>query len=300
MSSELASASPYNLSSLRKPMSPLLACSLLGTAYCVRLLLGMRKPRLLKRMPFKRVFQVLGSFTSFRFCRPVRSKPLHILWALASTVILVIYATFMQRSVVVPETQRGELSFDEMVRQNYTFISGDYKFIQTAGTIATETLRQLKERPAERHITAFLKKEVSLGAQIREGFHNESQLGSRLQELRQKNRKVLVEVNMQRRNSEHVMKFMGVNAMKGREPFFAVAYYVRFALPKSFLLLRTLELMKATGHFYHFCRETALEYKITWIRQVSLEMQNAGKRTRKASLDSESTDLTDSILLERT
>ena len=35
-------------------------------------------------------------------------------------------------SVVVPETHIAELSFDDMIHQNYTMISKDYEFIRVA------------------------------------------------------------------------------------------------------------------------------------------------------------------------
>ena len=120
----------------------------------------------------------------------------------------------------------------------------------------------------------------------------------RLRELSQKSRKVLIEVNMNRRMYGNVMKFIGLNAIEGREPFFALAYYVRFAMPKAFLLLRTLELMKATGLFYHFVREVESDYNKYWIEQVSLELENRGKKARETTKESDCADLTDSILVE--
>ena len=71
-------------------------------------------------------------------------------------------------------------------------------------------------------------------------------------------------------------------------------------MPKAFLFLRTLELMKATGHFYHFFRETGAraEYNNYLIEQVTLEMENRGEKVSKARVESDCADFTDSILME--
>ena len=178
MSSELLSHSPYNLSSLGMPMTPLLGCIALSTAVLVGLLLGISKPTLLKQWAIPRALRINGSFIWFRFCSATRSKLLSILWAWTASFLLVVYASFLQSSVVVPETQPAELSFDEMVHQNYTFLSADYKFIQISGGLASETLHQLNDRMRGSLSAAFLRKEVSLGVHIQAGFGNRSELGS--------------------------------------------------------------------------------------------------------------------------
>ena len=133
MSLELLAPSPYNLSSLGMPMTPLLACITLSAVAFVWLLLGMSKPTLVKQWPIPRALRYHSSFASFRFCPATRSKFLHILWVWTTSLFLVVYASFLQSSVVAPETQPAELSFDELVYLNYTFVSADYKFIQISG-----------------------------------------------------------------------------------------------------------------------------------------------------------------------
>ena len=73
---------------------------------------------------------------------------------------------------------------------------------------------------------------------------------------------------------------------------------MRFATPKAFVFLRTLEQMKAYGLHYHFHEKSVLEYSTVWIQNVTLEMQNTKQMNTPVNEDSNCAGFSDSMLLE--
>ena len=119
-----------------------------------------------------------------------------------------------------------------------------------------------------------------------------------LLEFSQKARKVLVEVNSNRRMYESVIKFLGRNVVEGREPFLAEPYYVLVEMPKFYFILKTLESMKAAGIFYDFIQKVEADYERYWIRNVSLGMVTPGAAALECSESSACVDLSDSVIAE--
>ena len=300
MSSELSPPSPYNLSSLGGATTPLLACMVLSTTAIVGLLLGIRKPALIKLRPTMRVLRILGSFLSAGLSQATSSRLLYILWALPTFFVLIMYSSILQSSTVMPATQVAELSFDEMVNQNFTFTSKECEYIRLAGRLINATVHGLNGVSGQTSTATLPRREIKLGEHIEEaqGFDNESQLGSRLRECSHQNRKAIVAVDVNRRMYEGVMKLIGLNAVEGRESFFSTSHYVSFTLPKAYLFLKTLEQMKASGIFYHFSQIAEDEYNKNWIQTVRLEMQKAAKQGGQVKEGSYSADFSDSVLME--
>ena len=192
----------------------------------------------------------------------------------------------------------AEMSFDEMVNQNYTFVSSEYQFIQFSSELANLTMQRLDDASRVSSMTKFLRREIKLGGQVVEGFTNKSQLGAKLREFSQKNRKVLVQCDVNRRMYESVMTFSGLNAVEGRESFFASSAYVSFKLPKAYLFLKTLDQMKAAGHFYHFLEKAEYEYNKFWMQKIRLEMQEVAKQANWVNEDSYRAEFPDSVCTE--
>ena len=242
----------------------------------------------------------LGSVVSVGFCQAERGLTLYVLWGLPMSFILVIYSSVLQSSVVAPETQLAELSFDQMMNANFSFMSTNFEHIQDVGKQSDKMLATYgKTLSSGKDNSEYFTRQKTLGENIREPDCNlNHQLDPCLLGFSQKTRKVLVEVNTNRRMYESVMKFLGRNVVEGRETFSALPYYVLVEMPKFYYILKTLESMKAAGIFYDFIQKVEADYERYWIRNVSLGMLTPATVALECSESSECVDLSDSVIAE--
>ena len=82
-----------------------------------------------------------------------------------TSFIAIVYGSVLQSSVVVPQVLHVDLSFDDMVNQNFTFVSSHYAFIQTGGAMAKRLLQEIRNSEKVQQID-FLNKEMRLGELI--------------------------------------------------------------------------------------------------------------------------------------
>ena len=174
-----------------------------------------------------------------------------------------IYASVSQSAVVLPENKHAGLSFDEMVSQNYTFESvAGFSMIHKGGMHSKFILGQLKNAWAGNKQVDTLKREILLSERAQPvDYSITPHLSSILLKLNAKNRKVLAAGSGNRRMYGRIIKYLGRNVMEGRETFFSGQRYVLVFMPKPFILLQALEIMKAYGFMYHCFQRADAEFQ---------------------------------------
>ena len=97
----------------------------------------------------------------------------------------------------------------------------------------------------------FLRNEIKLG----EAVEDMRKMGSTLLESNQNTRKVILTETSHLQIFKKHIKALGRNVIVGKDRFFTAAGYWRLYLEKQWLLLETLERMKAAGLIYFFLNE---------------------------------------------
>ena len=168
----------------------------------------------------------------------------------------IVYGSILQSWVVVPEILNGQMSFSEMVDQNFTFLN---RYPPDIKSFATASKVRLEEAASSDKLNSldFLRNEITLGEAL-EAYDTKDvgNLGSILLEANQNNRKVIVSPTSWLGTYKKIIKSLGRNVIVGKENFFAIAYYWRFFVEKQWMLLETLEWMKAAGLVDPFLKET--------------------------------------------
>ena len=168
------------------------------------------------------------------------------------------YGTFLSSNAVAPLTRTSELSFEDMVRLKFTFLSGRAAQIKKAAAVAEQILNTASVgRSATGTSVKVLRQEVILGEQVRLIKHpvDDPDPISRILELSEKNRTVYVDTSANVDLLVKAIKCMGLDAVVGRERFMYEPYWWRFNSEKPIMLRESLELMKAGGLVYKFLRE---------------------------------------------
>ena len=300
MSSDLPTPSPYKISSLRRPFRFSVAFTLLSAALSITLLFFLSKAGTAKQRPIVRALHVLGSLISAGFCEAERGFKVYLLWGLPTSFLLVMYASVLQSSVVAPGKQQAALSFDEMVNENYTLMSTIYKSIEHTRRTTELNLGKLNGKSSSAKDKAEIyHRELTLQDNIREmDCDLNCQFVSSLRTFRQQNRKLLVVLTPSRKIYENVMKTLGWNMVEGREVFFSVPFYVWVEMPKLWVLLKTLESMKAAGFFNDFFHHVEFKYQKQRVLKATSEMIRSGNSVPRCGVSSECVDLSDSIIAE--
>ena len=303
--SELSLPSPWGLSSLGLPWNGSVVYLLFSTAGLLSLLLfHFRRPEVMKRAPSLWALRILGSLFLVGYDQPKRLKALFLLWALPCFYIMIIYATVLQSAVVAPENMAAELSFDEMVERNYSFYAPNFAFIRTAGEhskrilgVANNTATAVVRVPK----ADVLRREVVLSGRTQDGAQQYAfgqSLGKSLLELNMKNRRVVVAPTGTRHSYRLIIKSLGRNSNEGREDFFSNQEYVMVYLPKPYMFLKTLEILKASGFLYHFYQMAEIEYDIYHLRLATSELRGTSDDASQSFENHGSIDFSDSIISE--
>ena len=139
MSSELNSVPPFILTSLRMPVDMPALVLLLSLTMSAALIFNRGQPR------SHLVDKFLLSISSFwhQTYPPSKGKVsrwFHILWLLFGMYVALYYATVLQSHTVTPSTFVSDLSFEEMLGQEFEFVSIDPRDLQERGTLASYVL----------------------------------------------------------------------------------------------------------------------------------------------------------------
>ena len=146
-------------------------------------------------------------------CMPVASEEpsggvglgIRLLWVVASAFVAIVCSSMLQSAVVVPEIQDGDMSFDEMVTNNCTFVSSQHLGFQTGGLMAQRTLDAIVDEDKRRKMD-FLRKEVKLGELVQVAEFRIEKFGSFLLEASLNNCKVIVASLKMQDTFAHILK----------------------------------------------------------------------------------------------
>ena len=205
-----------------------------------------------------------------------RSEPgrrTRILWIKAFAYVAIVYSSVLQSFVVVPEIQYEDM-FDDIVQKNFTLFAKNYLDVQERGQTAKERLHALKT--ANWKISAnldFLRREAAVGELVQPVELSYRNLSGLLLQLNPNNRKVLLANARQVRLFQKILKFLGQSVRIGKEKFFLSPEYWIFQMQKQWMLLKTLEHMKAAGLVYYFLDKTEGMYHNHWLNSVRSELE---------------------------
>ena len=212
-----------------------------------------------------------------------------------------MYSSVLQSFVVVPEIQYEDM-FDDIVQKNFTLFATNYLSVQKGGQHAKERLDQLKT--ANWNISAnldFLRREAAMGELVEPVKFSYRNLSAFLLRLNPNNRSVLLASAIKVRLFKKILMFLGQSVRIGKEKFFNTPEYWLFHMQKRWILLETLEQMKAGGWVYYFLDKTEVLYHKYWFEKVELELE-LEKGTSPQVSQSQGTDyhvgFSDSILAE--
>ena len=263
MSSELPPSSSHTLRSLRMPIDLTVGFVLLGSTACT---CGLFYVADSKRLGMT-VSILITSRALLQQAPSVQSQrklvlTIFIAWLLCTTFVGIVFTSLLQSVVVVPVIHVSELSFDQMVRQNFEF----YSWPRTAKTIrkfahySNRTLvHTSKTHSAPRKHLEFLSRETVLGEKIKTALSEDVWSPGFLSSSSKKSRTVLVGLKVPIMACAQVMKSRGFNAAVGRERLFESHYHWNFMTEKPARLIETLELMKAAGFVHKFQKQIEIE-----------------------------------------
>ena len=139
----------------------------------------------------------------------------------------VYYATVLQSHTVTPDTYVSDLSFEEMLRQRFRFVSIDPSGYKHAGSL---TSKVQEESAAAGLNLSFLRQEVALGEKVRAGSFEEGdpEMIFDMLELIGKNRKTFVGSSGVSATLKSVLRGVGWNAIVGKERFVRKPYFWEF------------------------------------------------------------------------
>ena len=200
---------------------------------------------------------------------------LYATWLLAIGFISIGYTNVLQSIFIVPTTQHSDRSFDEMIKQNYTFATNEYRFIRARSIIMSsqylsgsgggkkfkmlEMQNQLAERIIERKINS-----TSLSAYY-----------SLVEEFREGQKKSFI---LQRKSLETFELCLpltdGWQMVVGAEEFFNAPTWWHFGyVERGSLLAESLERFKQAGMISYFLQ--LYDYKArSWNAAFARSQQN--------------------------
>ena len=221
---------------------------------------------------------------------------LHLLWVICGCFLGILYISLLESAAVAPVSQHSDISFDQMVQQNFTFLADYPEFIYEASMMTKEIL---DGRAGGDGMMDFLQDEAMLAELLLRGERKQVKLGSVLLESSPRNRKVLLLQSENQGVIVRILKFLNRNILFGKEKFFVTPAYWEWGLEKQWMLGETLERIKSAGLVYDFLdRAEGALYK-DWIDMVQEELEGMN-RTSNQHRHNEHDDrfLDDSIVSE--
>ena len=179
-------------------------------------------------------------------------------------------------------------SLEDMIRDKFSFVSDDANSFQVHGTYVENLLNATATQIFDfGKRLKVLRHEVTLGKEVRQASFKlaDPDLALQLLELTQKNRKVYVGVDYYTSLMENLIKYMGHNAILGRECLKPLPFFWLFYCEKANALRETLELMRASGLVYHFFEKIELARLKLVTSQAENVYKSSGAEERHAADD---------------
>ena len=114
-----------------------------------------------------------------------------------------MYGSVLQSTVVIPQVLNVDLSFDNMVTQNFTLLPIHDEFIRKEGVYALKRLDEIRGTGMLEQID-FLRKEIKLGELVRQMNTKDTEVN--LLEASPKNRKAIFVESVYRRLYKRILK----------------------------------------------------------------------------------------------
>ena len=259
MTADVALAAPHELSDLALPLTLKASLVLLGLTICMSGLLHLASAEALGAMDSSFIVSVAFlSSVPLSQARSISHLRLWTVWLFFTTFIAILYTSLLQSYAVAPGTYFSELSFQEMIEENFEFLASSdlAKDIQRTGSIANLSL--FLENGSE-SFKKQRKMEILLGEKVRD-IGSQPFKASFLVRLNRKNRRVLVGPIERMLVYADFIKSLGLNAVVGKDVFWEKYFYWMFMVDKGILLRETLEAMKASGLVYEFSHRAHYRY----------------------------------------
>ena len=271
-SSDLLPSGPYQLSILAMPLHIVVVCMLITAALLKGLKISLKKAESEAAGPLQGIHFSFWNLLPLASPQSNRRLWLQILWVVPVSLAGILYTTVLQSAIVVPQLHYSELSLEDVMHQNFTFLSTVSEHVKQGGELENKQ-NFLGERICPGQDAACLHKETLLGRKV-EPVVLDLEVGSTafvLSQLSLKNRRVLVEENLNRRIHASIIRALGRNAVERREKFLANAFHWMFRVEKSWMLQQTLERMHAFGFVRHFRQKFETQYSVDLAEAAKLE-----------------------------
>ena len=231
----------YSLFSLQAPFShPFTALLLLGTSICVSITLAIVSKSRDITAAFLSIFSgLLGK--SLSISDYPKSANFYLFWLLLAGVVSVTYTNILQSYVVVPGVRFNDLSFEDMVKQNYTFESSYCKWMKRWITHKATVSMSTEERMLSEHVSERVTDLTRVAASKFINYYSVAR------------KSAVVQSGAETEIMTLIAKATEWNAVLGKETFFNFPLWWNFGqIERASLLLTSVEGLKEAGILYYF------------------------------------------------
>ena len=219
-------------------------------------------------------------------------RSLYTPWMLLATFISFGYTNVIRSISVVPEMRYEDVSFDQMVQQDFSFFSAQFSFIRSS------TSMEYEERSVDKATTAaFILREKAIVERVRSitEFNISTLVG-----ISQKAKRVIVDSSFNLQSISDMLQVRGRNVVWSMERFFEMPQFWWFLTQKSFILVHSLEWMKAAGLVEYLLEQIDMDKRKGLMNYAkNLEEQDREKsEAREDQSDGTATGLSDSVVFE--
>ena len=240
------SAQAFRLPSLLAPISDILTAVLLILAsICLGvIMLHANKSRDICRAFLQTFSGLVGKSVST--IKNPRSWLFYSIWLLLTGAISMIYTNILQSYVVVPQVRYSGISLENMLEQDYTFQSGDWKWIKAIST--DENYKAIGSKSITEN---FLSERVSK----RDKYFTlpPPRLNEFISHYSEASKRVIVEAALETEVYRLTSKATGWDMIVGTEQLFTIPFWWYFGrIERASLLAKTAENLKEMGFLDYF------------------------------------------------
>ena len=201
--------------------------------------------------------------------------------------------------VVVPVARYEDLSFDQMVQQNFTFISSQVRFIKrfvAHGYVEVEHLLGNQSATTGAGKVKFVRMEKALAERVHPLTDSKA---STLVKITRKHRKAFVDSNYNTYMVSAMLQTLGMNVLLFKYRILDMPTVWLFHAPKSFMLVKSFEWMKAVGLVHYVLAlmdKTNVKSALKYARKKA-QQENGGAH-HKGKWDRSGVGLSDGLVLK--
>ena len=211
---------------------------------------------------------------------------LYVAWLILTNFIDIIYTNLLQSEVVKPENRIEYLSIEQMVQKNYSLYSTEAHFIRHVASGM-----QKKTRDLDVEDKGFVRRLQIIGGRV-EDVH--SAVLHFLSQMNAEKRTALIEGRSNIELSSKILQNLNLHPLRGKERFLDFPSFWLFKATKGFMLVRSLERMKATGVLEYLLKEAEKA-------EVAISLKNISAHAKHSSINNPRAfriGLSDSVLRE--